>query len=539
MSETGRPVGTAGAAHPGEAGEPGTSLPETPWRRLDRRMLLVHPVTELVRYLPALVGVFVLGGSNDGGGPAWWQVGSVAVPVLLGLLRWATTRFRVTDARVELRRGLLRRAQLSARVDRVRAVELTATPVHRLLGLSRVEIGVGSTTSEDTGFVLDGLGHAEAAALRSALLGRAAGRADASPLPGTAPAAGGTGRTGTDGRPGATYGAGAPAEEVLLRLDPTWARYAPLTASGNVVVIGLLAGAGQLGDRVGAEALRGAGVLDLLGAASVPVLVLLALGTLLVAGAVVAVLGYLVTNFGLTLSRDAAAGSFHVRRGLLTRTETSLDEDRVRGLEVGEPLGLRLAGAARLGAISTGLDRKRSTGGQLVPPAPRGVVDAVGGAVLGDADPLRLALVAHGPAARRRRWLRALVGAAVVPLGLLAAHLLLDLAAWPAVVGLLALPAGAFLAHDRYARLGHGLTRDHLVVRSGSLRARRDVLQLSGIIGWTVRQTWFQRRVGLATAVATTAAGRQAYVVLDVPLGTAVALAHEATPELVAPFLAG
>ncbi|GAB3652468.1 PH domain-containing protein [Nocardioides korecus] len=506
-------------------------------------MLLVHPVAELVRYLPALIGVFVLGGSNDGGGgPAWWQVGSVAVPVLLGLLRWATTRFRVTDARVELRRGLLRRAQLSARVDRVRAVELTATPVHRLLGLSRVEIGVGSTTSEDTGFVLDGLGHAEAAALRSALLGRAAGRADASPLPGTAPAAGDTGHaghTGTDGRPGAAYGAGAPAEEVLLRLDPTWARYAPLTASGNVVVIGLLAGAGQLGDRVGAEALRGAGVLDLLGAASVPVLVLLALGTLLVAGAVVAVLGYLVTNFGLTLSRDAAAGSFHVRRGLLTRTETSLDEDRVRGLEVGEPLGLRLAGAARLGAISTGLDRKQSTGGQLVPPAPRGHSDVVGGALLGDADPLRLALAAHGPAARRRRWLRALVGAAVVPLGLLAAHRLLDLPVWPAVVGLLALPAGAFLAHDRYARLGHGLTRDHLVVRSGSLRARRDVLQLSGIIGWTVRQTWFQRRVGLATVVATTAAGRQAYVVLDVPLGTAVALAHEATPELVAPFLAG
>ncbi|MCW2817522.1 MAG: hypothetical protein JWR42_309, partial [Marmoricola sp.] len=42
---------------------------------------------------------------------------------------------------------------------------------------------------------------------------------------------------------------------------------------------------------------------------------------------------------------------------------------------------------------------------------------------------------------------------------------------------------------------------------------------------------------GLATLVATTAAGRQAYTVLDVPLATAVALAHDATPELLAPFV--
>ena len=78
---------------------------ETPWRRLDRRMLLVHPVTELVRFLPALIGVFVVGGTGDDGTPAWWQVGSVVLPVLLGLLRWVTTRFRVTASRVELRRG--------------------------------------------------------------------------------------------------------------------------------------------------------------------------------------------------------------------------------------------------------------------------------------------------------------------------------------------------------------------------------------------------------------------------------------------------
>ncbi|MCW2867599.1 MAG: rane-flanked domain protein, partial [Marmoricola sp.] len=268
------PEGPSGPAGPAGQGAPG----ETPWRRLDARMLLVHPVTEVVRFLPALIGVFVVGGTGDDGTPAWWQVASVVLPVALGMLRWVTTRFRVTASRVELRRGLLRRAELSARVDRVRAVELTATPVHRLLGLSRVEIGVGSTTSEDTGFVLDGLGRAEAAALRSALLTRAVPHRTA---PGAGAAltgpAGPTGPTGPVGPGGATAGPagataagtsgapGAPAhpapagatgtayalhppgqgdpwaapEEVLLRLDPTWARYAPLTASGNVVVLGL------------------------------------------------------------------------------------------------------------------------------------------------------------------------------------------------------------------------------------------------------------------------------------------------------------
>jgi putative membrane protein len=75
-------------------------------------------------------------------------------------------------------------------------------------------------------------------------------------------------------------------------------------------------------------------------------------------------------------------------------------------------------------------------------------------------------------------------------------------------------------------------------VRSGSLRGRRDVVQRTGIIGWNLQQSWFQRRAGLVTLVATTAAGEQAYAALDVPEHLAVALADEAVPGLVEPFLA-
>ena len=41
-------------------------------------MLLVHPVVELVKFLPVLVGIFVLGSNGNQG---WWQLFGVAIPI--------------------------------------------------------------------------------------------------------------------------------------------------------------------------------------------------------------------------------------------------------------------------------------------------------------------------------------------------------------------------------------------------------------------------------------------------------------------------
>ena len=56
-----------------------------------------------------------------------------------------------------------------------------------------------------------------------------------------------------------------------------------------------------------------------------------------------------------------------------------------------------------------------------------------------------------------------------------------------------------------------------LVARTGSLQRRRDCIAAPGIIGWTVRQTLMQRRAGVATLIAATAAGVKHYQVIDVP----------------------
>ncbi len=65
------------------------------------------------------------------------------------------------------------------------------------------------------------------------------------------------------------------------------------------------------------------------------------------------------------------------------------------------------------------------------------------------------------------------------------------------------------------------------------------MLACDGIIGWNLEQSFFQRRAGLVTLVATMAAGRQRYAVQDIPLEDAVRLADRAMPGLLTPFLLG
>jgi putative membrane protein len=88
----------------------------------------------------------------------------------------------------------------------------------------------------------------------------------------------------------------------------------------------------------------------------------------------------------------------------------------------------------------------------------------------------------------------------------------------------------ALLAADRSRSLGHRVGDGWLVARAGSADRRRDCIAAPGIIGWTVRQTLFQRRAGVATLIAATAAGVKRYQVLDVPAELAWTIAATASP---------
>lgn len=543
------PAGPADDPGPGPSpgiGPEAGPEPEPAWQWLSPRSLIVRPVTDLIRLLPVLAGILIFGSARGASG--YWGFAFAAFAIVTSIVRWCTTRYRITGQRIYLRHGLLNQKVLSVPRDRIRSVDLSAHVIYRVLGLSRVEVGTGrNDRREGESLRLDALRLTDAEALRAMLLvpGPAASPGAAT-SPGLAtPGAAGLGAGGALTAPGQAGGLGRAGPDLeLARLSPDWVRFAPFTLTG-LVIVGVVAGTlaqvldathvnvtqigpvYRLGVRFGALS-PGARVID----ATLAVLALLL---------VLSVAGYvaLFWNFRLVRQGDTA---LRVSRGLMSTRTTTTDTRRLRGAELSEPLLLRAVGGARCLAITTGLrvGRGAERGGTLLlPPAPRRVAIEVTAAVLGPvARPLVTAdLVRHGPAARRRRYVRAVGGACVLVAAATVGWRAGGLPFWAWLAILAALPLAALLAADRYRSLGHRLADGWLVTRTGSLVRRRSVLSTDGIIGWRIHQSWFQRRQGLVSLAATTAAGRQDYVAHDIPVEAALAVTAGATSDLMAPFL--
>ena len=498
-----------------------TTAAEDSWRRLSARMLLVHPVQELIRALPWLFGLLIAGSSRGNGGE--WGLAGLGLAVLAGIMRWFTTSYRITPEQVQLRDGLVRRRLRAVALDRVRTVDVTANLMHRVLGLTRVTVGTGrSDGGADAGLRLDGLDAAAASTLRDELL---------------------HGRAGRPAAEAADADAAPVAEQELARLQPAWIAYGPFTLSG-LVTLGLLASfaANALNDAnvdprdIGP--LRDAG--DTLGslgpAAAIAAIVVVAV----LAVTLFSAAGYVLAFWGFRLTRRPE-GTLHVVRGLITTRAVTIEERRLLGVEIAEPLLLRGARGAHCAAIATGLraGRGRGRGGSvLLPPAPRSVARRVAADVLRTAQPLECPLTPHGPRARRRRYTRALGACVPVVAAALALAAILHWPAWAWLLAVLPLPVAAALAADRARSLGHAVTATALVTRTGSVVRRRSMLSRDGIIGVNLRRSFFQRRAGLVTLTATTAAGEQHYAVLDVTPDEALRVAEASVPGLLAPFLA-
>lgn len=315
---------------------------------------------------------------------------------------------------------------------------------------------------------------------------------------------------------------------VLARWQPTWLRFSPLTFTGLVLIVAALGFAAQPGLL---PALRDSslGRQAQTVAESVGVLTAVAVGVagLLLASVALSVAQSLLTYGNLLLRRDAEV--LHLSHGLVRVREHTFDMRRLRGGTLREPLLVRLFGGARLDAVMTGVAGVGEAS-QLLPPCPRGVAETVLADLIARPDAVAGPLRAHGPAATQRRWTRAMALPSVVAAGLIVTAATAGVPAWGWSALAVLVLFSAFLAFDRARSLGHRVGGGWLVARQGSIQRRRDCVSASGIIGWTVRQSLWQRRAGVATLVAATAAGVKRYEIVDVPADTAWSIAATVSP---------
>ncbi|MFI7442221.1 PH domain-containing protein [Nonomuraea indica] len=583
------------------------------WRSLSARGLWASSVHSLAAAVP--VGVVVarvlsgLGWRPAGVVPAGVGAALLTVAAVLvhDALRLRATRWRLTGDRLELRSGIAVRQHRSVPRDRVRSVDLRADPVRRVLGLTVVRVGTGEHAGGQTELTLDPLTRRDGEELRRALL----------PL---VPDAAGNG-----------HGDG-----VLAELRWSWIRYAPLSVwafTGGALVLGALY---KPLDALGVEAFSEETLRAVWQWVSGRPWVTV---PLVVAGNVaVGVLGagllFAESWARYRLAREP--GRLRLSRGLLTSRSLTLEERRLRGVEIREPLLLRLGGGARVTAVATGLGKAEEGETEdvaaLTPPLPHAEaarlaarIAALTPTTVTPAAPARAAVtptaltptaltptaltptavtptavaptapapaiptgtaptsttlapgvlapavplgasgesrpeapggagggawaavpepVGHPRAARRRRLVRAVAAVAALAAACGGWVLWAGRQGWDAWAGgwvwlvpALALPAALWLAVDSYRGLGHALGRRHLVTRHGSVTRRTVVLDRAGIVGWTIKQSYVQRRAGLLTVTATTAAGAGHYDVPDVDHDDGLRLAARAVPGLLEPFL--
>lgn len=478
-------------------------------RRLDPRTVVVQPVQQIGPLLPIPVAILVFGRNVSGMTVAFTALG-VVVLLVASVLSWLRFRYELAGDRLEVVSGLVNVRRRVVPVDRIRGVDVEAKLTHRLLGVAVVRVDVGASEGDDDEVRLNAVSRDEARELRTLLLRAArepAGPADpTAPVPASAPAP----------EPGAG---------VLLRVPPRWLLYGPLfgalllaVPSGFAAAYGAIRQFGVVDDPVG-QAIDGVAEGDRDPTAYLWVIPVVLVGLPLCALALAALW------YGRWIVQDAGP-ELRIERGVLTQRTVSLERARLRGHVLHEPLLGRRLRVARLTALLSGLDGADRS--MLVPLGPREDLEGLAGRLRGR---FTGTLRRHPRAALRRRMIRALLpGTAALATGIWLAD--------PWVLGgsVLLLAGGAALGLDLYRNLGHGLSATLLAVRSGSLVRRTEVVGRADPIGMRVRQTYVQRRAGLATVEVALVAG-SATTISDMAAAEVAALATDLLPRVAGPLV--
>lgn len=329
--------------------------------------------------------------------------------------------------------------------------------------------------------------------------------------------------------------------ELIARFQPRWVIYNMFNIWAYILALGLGWGFSWLLGSFGIDVVGFiTGVLDwkALGWGWTVLIGVIAVGAF---GAVGLGVNYFIEywNFELTRVPGEKGTLLRTRQGLFTTREVNRDGNRMRGMQISEPVLWRWLGVSDTTVITTGLSMwSMSQPAAILPRAPVVVARRVAGAVLDvEPNPFELALHRHKRAALRRRlwWACVATGGVALALMWLAATNVTPTwtiwtvaALWP----MLLLAAGI-----AYRALGHAVSGMYLVVRSGLVSRATTALQRSAVSTIAIRESILQRRLGLRTVSAMTAAGYGAYEAPDLDAAEALHFADQAAPGLLAPFI--
>lgn len=481
-------------AAPGYGQEPPAEPPQAAVQRLHPAAIGVAAVEALRESaVPLLViaALAVFGGGDLDAQALLRLVGygaiATVIAIVFGYVRWASTSYWLEDDAVHLRRGVFQRQQAAVPVERISSIDTVEGPVHRLLGVTQLEVHAAGGGQEP-----------EISLLALSPEAAAAVRAHA-----------------------ARSGAGAVADEASSNapvrvLSRRALLVAALTSGQFTVLLPVLAALSQILDdvigRTGGEEFERYLPPESVGDA------LVALAVLLAAAWALSILGTIVAFAGFTVVRDG--DRLRMTRGLVQRRVSTVPVARVQAIRVVEGVLRQPFGLASVRVESAGYAGQPSANTTLFPLLPtREVLPCVRAAVPELAAPLE-------PLQRPPRRASALYVGVPVALAAVAAAVL-ALVVSPAF---LLLPLGAAgVGHLQQRAAGWRLEHGFLVARSRRMARTTVVAAGRRLAERTFAQGPLARRLGLAT-LAFALASRTRWDVAHIEAGNVRALLGDLRP---------
>lgn len=280
------------------------------WHRL-------HPLSPAVRAGRALIaiGFIFLPTLISGGTNSWdvaWHVIAVAVLIVLGVVSWLVTRWRIDGNDLRIETGLLRRSSRRYPLSQVQAIDTVRPGIARALGLAELRLRMGGTGGAARLAYLPVL---QANALRARLLALSQGAHEETP---------------------------EPTDRELVRVPPGRVA-ASLVFSGPAVVLVIYVAA--------LAAATSAGMRGLFGP-TLPILI----------GDAIAIWRRFNRAFNATVAE--APEGLRVRSGLVETTAETIPRGRVQAVHLIEPLLWRPFGWCRLEVDVAGRVRDHNDAGR-------------------------------------------------------------------------------------------------------------------------------------------------------------------------------